>query len=306
VVTAELLAAQLIAEVAIASPIKIAHLAIRLPTIVNRLRVLISACEAMLERIVSTEGRLVAGMALEVGSGAGLMANPPVKISSVLDLGKTSAPNSITTIADRLSLLDHLGKPTLSIEKYGDSAIAYIPGTQTASFGWSNNPMDMKTNLQEMSGQRSNVEVGLEQALKSAGVKPSDRVMLVGHSQGGMVAVSVAERSKAGTFPYKVEKVITFGSPVGGISAENLPEVLSVENKFDFVPKIDGSGNSPAPNWQTLEGEVQGNPVSTHLMEAYQEISRQIAPKANSFVKFATGEGQVSYFQLTQGPDMRG
>jgi hypothetical protein len=308
VVTAEVLAAQLIIDVAQGSPIKLAHLAIRLPAVITRLKRLIVACEAMLERITVTENRLLAGMALDIGITAGLVINPPVQISGGAVVGKTKAPLALTTIAERLMYLDNRGSPSIRIEKYSNSAIAYIPGTRSGCLGWTSNPMDMKTNLQEMSGRRSNVEIGLQAALAAAGVKPTDRVTLVGHSQGGLVAISAAERSKTGKFPFLVDKVITFGSPVGSNLAKNLPNVLSVENKFDLVPKLDGKANPDAKNWITLEGEVHGDPVSAHLMETYRQISAEIDGNRQTpkWINFEPGVAEVKYYELSQGPDMRG
>lgn len=304
--TAELLAAQLVLDVAQGSPIKLAHLAIRLPSVISRLRRLIVACETILDRIATTESRLLAGMVLDIGITSGLVLNPPVQLSTATRIGEARAPGTLAAISERLKLLE--GTSTIRIERYANSAIAYIPGTSSASFGWTNNPMDMKTNLQQLSGRRSNVEMGLGQALAAAGVKPTDSVMLVGHSQGGLVAISAAEHSKTGNFPFSISKVITFGSPVGANIAEKLPSVLSVENKFDFVPKLDGKSNPNAPNWLTLRGEVAKDPVAAHEMESYLTISGEIdqTGEAQEFSGFAAGEAEVSHFKLNQGLDMRG
>ena len=308
VLTAELLAAQFVIDIAQASPIKLAHLAIRLPAVITRLRRLIVACEAMLDRIVTTENRLLAGMALDIGIGTGLVINPPVQISAGLKFGKAQAPIDLTAIAERMTQLQNRGSPSIRIEKYANSAIVYLPGTRSGSFGWTTNPMDMKTNLQELSGRMSNVELGLEKALAAAGVQSTDRVMLVGHSQGGMVAISAAERSKVGKFPYFIEKVITFGSPVGANYPDKLPKILSVENKFDLIPKLDGKSNPESANWTTIKGSVEGDPISAHLMESYRDIAAEIDQKgqANDFVNFASGEASVTYFELRQGIDLSG
>ena len=308
IVTAEVLAAQLTVDVLQGSPLKLAHLAIRLPAVITRLRRLIVACETMIDRIATTENRLLAGMALDIGLTTGLVINPPLRVVSKLTAGKTNAPKTLTSIAERLMQLDNRRTPTIRIEKYVNAAVAFIPGTQSGSFGWTSNPMDMKTNLQQMSGRRSNVEIGLGKALAAAGVKPSDRVMLVGHSQGGLVAISAAEHSKTADFPYNVEKVITFGSPVGSNYPKSLPQVVSVENKYDLVPVLDGKTNPRVSNWLTLEGEVPGNPVSAHLMESYRQIASEIDQSGKLPEIFALGEesAEVSYFELSQGPDLRG
>lgn len=307
VITAEVLAAQIVLDVVQASPIKLAHLAIRLPAVITRLRRLIIACEAMLDRIVSTENRLIAGMALDIGISTGLVINPPVQVSDGRQLGKTVAPRTLAEIAERLMHLDNRGTPTIRIERYANAAIVYLPGTRTGSLGWTDNPMDMKTNLQAMSGRVSNVQLGLQKALMASGVSSTERVMLVGHSQGGLVAVTAAEHAKKGTFPFNVEKVITFGSPVGTKFPELLPNVLSVENKNDLVPKLDLKANPSSPKWLTLEGEVPGDPISTHRMGAYRQISEEMDGTENAadFAKFASGQATVTNYDLSQGLDTR-
>jgi hypothetical protein len=306
VLTAEVLAAQLIVDAVQASPIKLAHLAIRLPAVVTRMRRLIVACEAMLDRIATAENRLLAGMALDIGVGAGLVISPPVQVSAGLEVGKTKAPANLATIAERMTQLQNRGLPSIRVERYADSVIAYLPGTRSGSFGWTGNPMDMTTNLQAIAGRRNNVELGLQSALAAAGVRPNDRVMLVGHSQGGLVAIAAAHHSKAGSFPFQIEKVITFGSPVGANYPETLPKVLSVENRFDLVPNLDRKRNPQSPNWLTLAGNVVADPISAHRMEAYQQISTQIdrTGSAADFLNFNSGEASVTYFELSQGKEL--
>ena len=250
----------------------------------------------------------MAGMALEVGSSVGLINNPPVHTAASWSAGKVAAPKSLAGIAQRLTALDNRATPTLRIEKYPTAVVVYVPGTQSASFGWTANPMDMRTNLQSFTGLSSNVEKGMAGALAAAGVKPTDRVMLVGHSQGGMVAITAAKHSKTGKFPYSIERVITFGSPVGINYDKSMPKVLSVENKSDIVPVLDTRTNPDTPNWLTFRRNLGGSLVSSHLMETYRQIALQIdsenASQISEFTDFAQGVAGVSYVKLSQGPEL--
>ena len=308
ILTSEILAAQLVADFVGPNPIKLAHLAIRLPAVITRLKRLMLACESMLQQFTATEARLVAGMALDVGSAAGLINNPQVRTASSWHAGKVAAPVGLAGIAQRLKALDDRGTPTLRIEKYPSAVIVYVPGTQSASFGWTANPMDMRTNLQSFTGLGNNVETGIASALAEAKVGPKDRIMLVGHSQGGMVAINAAKHSKTNQFPYSIEKVITFGSPVGIEYEKTLPNILAVENKADLVPNLDTRSNPHSPNWLTLSRNMGGGLVSSHLMETYRQISLQIDAENSrqiaDFTEFASGEAEVSYVQLSQGPDL--
>ena len=146
-------------------------------------------------------------------------------------------------------------------------------------------------------------------ALRRVGVGPSDQVMLVGYSQGGLIATRLAQQSLVGQVDYRVVQVVTVGSPIGANSADSLPHVLSIENKSDFVPHLDLISNPNAPNWHTLEGDVPADAVQAHEMGSYLQIMREIEASGESasndevqrVVNFATGSAKVSYFQLGQG-----
>ena len=85
---------------------------------------------------------------------------------------------------------------------------------------------------QDMFGLPSTYEAGVLAAMRAAGVRSSDDVMLVGHSEGGMVAVNAA-RAAVASGEYRVTHVITAGSPIA-ITAGRVPssvKVLALENE---------------------------------------------------------------------------
>lgn len=113
-----------------------------------------------------------------------------------------------------------------------------IKGTQVWGPG-SSNPQDMHTNLATVGRTPSDQEAAIISALPLAGVQPGDVVEFAGHSQGGIVAASLAA-SPAITDHYSVASVITAGSPVSGIELPSDTPVLSFENTADIVPALDG------------------------------------------------------------------
>lgn len=307
ILTAELLAGKVLADLALGSPIKLAHLAIRLPAIVIRLKRLITACEAMIQQFSSAETRLVAGMTLEVGAVTGLIGNFSVSAKQVGNSYDGVGTPSLSEATTRLKQLEGYASPRIRVEKYQGAAIVYLPGTKTGSFGWNSNSMDMKTNLQEFVGQPSNVQLGVRQALDLAGVKPTDRLMLIGHSQGGLAAMSIAEASGKGNFPYNVAKVITFGSPVGQKFPNISVKVLSVENSSDLVPRLDLAENPESPNWLTLKPNITKDPINVHLMESYSQglldlpLSREQKDYVKQFEDFSDSKAEVTFYELNQG-----
>ena len=123
----------------------------------------------------------------------------------------------------------------------------WTPAHQTADV------VGVATNLRAIDGLPTTYEAGVLAAMRQAGVRPSDDVMLVGHSLGGMVALAAA-RDAVRTGAFKITHVVTAGSPVGGFAGE-VPKgvaVLALENRHDLIPHLDGHGNPDRANVTTV------------------------------------------------------
>lgn len=287
----------------------------RIAPLLMRLRRLLIACEAALIGYVTTESKVFGELdGVRAPIVEALLATHLPNTAWVADRGKPTqvlAPQTIGQLAARLRVLSNTGQPTVRIESYGSignrTFIVYVPGTQNLSPNFTSNPLDMKSNAQLMAGQSSTSSRATVLAMRRAGIGQNDRVMIVGHSQGGLIAADIAQRSKSGDLPFRVEQLVTFGSPLGLKNASSLPNTLSIENSADLVPKLDLSANESAENWTTLEGDVDGGVVSSHLMEAYEQIlvekrtAGELERKEISQVKhFAQGLAQVKHYELGQ------
>ncbi|SOD70466.1 PGAP1-like protein [Jatrophihabitans sp. GAS493] len=132
--------------------------------------------------------------------------------------------------------------------------IVDIPGTDNwAPSAGNPDVANLGTNLLAIEGATTTYERGVIEAMRQAGVRPGDDVLLVGHSQGGLVAVTTArDLSRSGEF--HVSHVITAGSPIAATVSE-LPanvQVLALENSSDIVPMLDGAVNPDRPNVTTV------------------------------------------------------
>lgn len=131
--------------------------------------------------------------------------------------------------------------------------IVDIPGTKSWDPLPNGDVTSFSTNARALLGERTAYEQGVLTALTRAGVTPTDKVMLVGHSEGGMVAVTAArDAMRSGRFT--ITHVITAGSPIA-LSVGQVPsgvQVLALENKHDFIPHLDGSANPDEPNITTV------------------------------------------------------
>ena len=97
-----------------------------------------------------------------------------------------------------------------------------------------------------MGGRPNAYEQGVLAAVQASGVQPGTPLMLVGHSQGGLVAARAASGLSAAG--YRVTDVLTAGAPIGGVAVPAAVQVLAVENTGDLVPEVDGLDNPARAN----------------------------------------------------------
>ena len=135
------------------------------------------------------------------------------------------------------------------VDEGGERFIVYVPGTDDTNLVPldGEHARDMETNLQLIGGMDSAYGRGIQQAMLDAGLEGKD-VMLVGHSQGGMVSTSLAADPDF-TRHFNVQHVVTAGSPTAQVA--DLPSgtsALHLENRGDAVPLLDGEDNPHQPN----------------------------------------------------------
>ncbi|MBC6446713.1 lipase family protein [Actinokineospora xionganensis] len=188
-----------------------------------------------------------------------------------------------------------------------------IPGTKVWNAPFmddKNNANDFGTNIDGIAGNETVLQEGIEQALRDAGVPKDAPVMLVGHSQGGIVAARAAnDFVNNGT--YNVTHVVTAGSPVGNIPIPDSVQMLSLENNGDVVPHLDARENPDADNRTTVKFDNQTNTAGgNHAISGpdgqdgnYEAAARQIDsgndPSVRRFVDsagaFLNGESADSH-----------
>ncbi len=146
--------------------------------------------------------------------------------------------------------------------------IVDIPGTKN----WSpsphgSDPTSLGTNARAVTGGTTTYEEGVREVMRRAGVRPGDQVLLVGHSQGGMVALNLARHARE-TGEFAVTHVITAGSPIARIPVPRSVRVLAIENDGDVVPHCDGADNQDRTNVTTVTVHRDtGDVVANHTLE---------------------------------------
>jgi hypothetical protein len=160
------------------------------------------------------------------------------------------------------------------------SYIVDLPGTKHWQFNPAaarRYPNDFGTNLRLMALEPTLRTESIAKALRLAGAGPDDPVLLMGHSQGGMLAMeAAAEFSRDGR--YNVTDVITAGAPVAGMPVPEHVRVLSLENAHDIVPHLDGRPNPDEPDRITVTFARQNNAIGDNhdMARVYAAAGRDL------------------------------
>lgn len=117
------------------------------------------------------------------------------------------------------------------------------------------NDLDSNLALMLTPALRSQYERAVLAAMQEAGVDPSDPVMLVGFSQGGIMAGNLAAYNS----DYNWDAVVVAGAPIDSMPIPSSTTVVSVQHDGDPVPRLDsiialGTDGyaQQRPNWTTI------------------------------------------------------
>jgi hypothetical protein len=220
-------------------------------------------------------------------------AIPPRSISDVI--------RGLTMRNDRNGEIDvRIVESTGADGRTQRSVIVDIPGTKTWNLPGADTDViqDLGTNLHSVANETTSMERAIALALAEAGVPPGSRdpVMLVGHSQGGIVALHAAgDLSQSGD--YNVTHVLTAGSPVGEVQVPESIQVLSIENAHDVIPHLDSRDNPDQSNWTTVTVDRQLGTVGENhaLRSAYEPIAESVDASDDPSVRAYADSAQIFF-----------
>lgn len=197
------------------------------------------------ERVVGEGVQAAAGVLVVLGTLFGVLPAPGerrLRVESVepppVPRGSASAPPSgWGELAARVPPSDPDGAQVV-VERYGEEWLVAVSGTTDWS-GDSEQAFGAASNLEAMGGRNAPSVAGTLATMEAAGIPPGARVTMVAHSQGGLVALRVAQTER-----YDVHDVVTFGSPVRGLDLPDGTRSVSIEHSDDLVPVLSGFGRT--------------------------------------------------------------
>ena len=226
---------------------------------------------AFRRRITGISG-IIAGAAGIAGAGTTLMAANPATLA-VRPVARADCllPGSFTAAVARIPAAES-HRPQVRIEKTPTTAFVYIGGTVNGSISGGREPWDMTSNIAAMTGQVSDSERGVRAALSAAGVTNADRIVVVGHSQGGLVAQRLAADPQL-----RVSDVVLVGSPQAPGSVAPGVHVVALENRNDPIPAL--GGMAPEGRADVTVSRTPpippGEPLAAHHVSVYRDLASE-------------------------------
>ncbi len=267
------------------------------------------------QTFVNGGGGLLDGLALNPLSGPavhalGLDGLHPTTGSAADDLGELlfgdyagtalpapadayAVPTSVEDLVRDLASTAGDGDGSITVQRLtgpaGESRwIVHLPGTD--DFVDQCAIRNLGSNLNLIAGDDTAYGQAISLAMQQAGVHSEDAVLMVGHSQGGMQAAALAADPD---FRYHVTHVVTAGAPVGTSGIPDGVSVLSLENKADVVPSLDGEDNRDSARHTTVRGDVRTGSLAAgagnHGLDLYSDLAAAVDRSDDPSVRAAIG-----------------
>jgi hypothetical protein len=220
-----------------------------------RLAYLTADAAARLAVLAATESvELSARAAAAAAAREGLLVPGPLALTAPAGVEQVAFAGTVEAIADRIAAVEAAPPGSFEILRTdgatGPAYLVILPGTQPSE---PDNPFDATGIAEAVNEDSRYVGAAVAQALREAGARPGDAVLLAGYSQGGMHAMNLAAGGAVGG-TYDVRLVVTLGSPTGW-EPTGTPEYLHLEHAADTVPALDGGPAPDEPNRVTVRAD---------------------------------------------------
>ncbi|QEO09022.1 hypothetical protein [Protaetiibacter larvae] len=185
--------------------------------------------------ILGADTSAAALVAAGTASGTQLFHETAVRVERVGVERRVAAP---TGAAERLDRVPE--QQQVRIEKYSapgaeDRFVVYVAPTRTFSPLADEEPWDLTSNVAGVAGLPAGSIRATELAMADAGITAESPVVLVGFSQGGLIADAIAGSGRWNTYGLE-----SYGDPGGGIAMPDGIRGLAIRHTDDFVVATGG------------------------------------------------------------------
>lgn len=249
---------------------------------------------------------------------------PPVRKTDPYAMPEDAPENpTLATVLDGTKEVDELGVEADTVVKItkvlGPDGWYYtvtLPSTQDwlSRFGDKGAVNDLDSNLALMltPALKTQYERAVLEAMAQAGIGENDPVMLVGFSQGGIMAGHLAAYNS----DYNWQAIVVSGAPIDKMPIPDSVDVVSVQHNGDPVPNLDivtgDFGTDHGPNWTTINVDppkpnpVLGVDVGAHsaygYSQTYQNHLAEVQANHPDLANFFNEDGytDVSYYHWNE------
>lgn len=214
-------------------------------------------------------------IAVSTATGSRYFSETTVRVDRISERGTSEPPVGAEARLERVP-----DEQQVRIERYtapGEPPryVVYVAPTQTFSPVADGEPWDLTSNIAGVGGLSSGSIRATELAMADAGITAESEVVLVGYSQGGLVADAVAASGK-----WNAVGLETYGDPGGGVPVPEGVRGVAVRHTDDLIVALGGAQESTDRTIVERRAFAEGAsiphdlPVPAHQRRAYAETAR--------------------------------
>ena len=213
----------------------------------------------------------------------------------------TAIEHAPATFADRVARVPS-GTSRVRIERFetegGPRFEVYLAGTDFTH--GPDDPWWAGANTELWATGRSRSVAATEAAFREAGITGSTPIVITGHSQGGAIALALAESHR-----YRIDAIFTIGAPAGLVPQVTGIPIVQVAHPEDPVPALGGEIRGTTGTTWVVHPEPRVVGVDAHRTDVYRQsvvrIDRMGDPSLGQLERhlYRDGPGTAMWFRAT-------
>ncbi len=213
----------------------------------------------------------------------------------------TAIQHAPATFADRVARVPS-GTSRVRIERFetegGPRFEVYLAGTDFTH--GPDDPWWAGANTELWATGRSRSVAATEAAFREAGITGSTPIVITGHSQGGAIALALAESHR-----YRIDAIFTIGAPAGLVPQVTGIPIVQVAHPEDPVPALGGEIRGTTGTTWVVHPEPRVVGVDAHRTDVYRQsvvrIDRMGDPSLGQLERhlYRDGPGTAMWFRAT-------